>query len=220
MRSVLGVLALQLGLAGAVWGQEAPVQAAPASEVWFPRVSVTASVGVFAPVLPVIAIKNGTDASIALESSPAVGIEFGYHFSPSLGIYAGLTHARSFINHSTAMVLTDPPRAESPVGVYVPTGGFVWSPTVGNWLVRPMIRLGAGAKFYNFALVEVKHPVHAVSGDLGLGLMGSSGSVTLVAEARWMPSQFDPVYLPVRVAESKKQLQNDWVFQLGAKLGF
>jgi hypothetical protein len=215
MKSVLGALSLQLGLAGAVWGQ-----AAPASEVSIPKVTVTAYVGVFAPVLPVIAIKNGRDASIALQSSPAVGIELAYHFSAALGIYGGLTHVRSQINHSTAMVLVDPPSAESPVGVFTPTGGLVWSPQLWNWQVRPTFRIGAGAKFYDIALVEVKHGVQDFSGDLGFGLMGTSGGVTLVAEARWMPSQFDPAYLPVRIVEGKKQFQNDWVFELGAKLGF
>ena len=220
MRSVLGALALQVGLAGAVWGQQAPTQEAPVAAVWFPRVSVSAYVGVFAPILPVVAIKNGTDASIALESSPAMSIELGYHFSPSLGMYGGVTHARSHINNSSAMVLDDPSRAETPVGIFVPTGGFIWSPRLWNWLVRPTFRFGAGVKFYDIGLLEVKHGVQDFAGDLGIGLMGSSESVTLVAEARWMPSRFDPAYLPVRVVGSKKQFQNDWVFQLGAKLGF
>jgi len=212
MRSVLGALALQAGLAGVIWGQEAPAAAS------MPRTSINAYVGLYAPVLPLVAIQNGRDASIALESAPSVRFELSYQFSSKLGVYGGLTHARSQVNHSTAMVLEGPARAESPVGVFTPTLGFVWTP-LGSSRVGPVVRLGGGVKFYDFSLVEVKNGVQDLAGEFGIGVTGGTGSVRLLAEARWMPSQFDPAYLPVRVAESKKQPQNDWVFQLGARFG-
>ncbi len=218
MRNVLGALALLTGLAGVARGQEVAAADSTARTPPMPRISVNTYVGLYAPVLPLVAIDNGKDASVALESAPAARIELSYHFSEALGLYAGMTHARSRVNHSTAMVLEGPVRDESPVGLFIPTLGIVWTPR-GNWRVGPVLRLGGGVKFYDFALTEVKHGVQDLAGELGLGLVGGWDPIHFVAEARWMPSQFDPAYLPVSVIEGKKQPQNDWVFQVGIRFG-
>ena len=57
------------------------------------------------------------------------------------------------------------------------------------------------------------------TGDVGMGIESIGGPVLFTAEARWMPSSFDPAFLPIRTTTSPKQRQNDWVFLLGVKFG-
>ena len=57
--------------------------------------------------------------------------------------------------------------------------------------------------------------VQDFTGDFGIGIGSIGRPVSFTAEARWMPSSFDPAFLPISTASSPKQLQNDWLFLLG-----
>jgi hypothetical protein len=187
------------------------------------KVGLRTYVGTFAPVLPLVATPpNLTFASVELESGVLAGLEVDYQIMsnrPNLRVYLGMAHARSRVNHSALMVLQGPARPDSPVGLFVPTLGVLWSPRIGTFDVRPTLRVGGGVKFYDFDLLEVKHGVQDPTLDLGLGVTAGTHPVAFMAEMRWLLSQFDPKFLPVTVVGTKKQLQNDIVLQLGFRFG-
>ena len=90
-----------------------------------------------------------------------------------------------------------------------------WVPQPTWLFVRPTVRVGFGVKFYDFQLREIPNGVQDPMGDVGLGVLREEGTMSFMAEARWMPSRFDPAFLPVPVVSGGSQLQNDWVFQIG-----
>ena len=219
MKSLVSVLGLLLGISGAA---SAPLSALQQGGDQG-KVSLRTSVGVFAPILPVVSIANGLNPSVELESSSAIEVELGYDVygeNTQVTIYAAMTHIRSRMNHSSAMNLKPPARPSSPVNLFTPTGGFLITTTLGSLGIRPTLRLGVGVKFYEFNIIEVPDGVQDLTGDFGIGVVSAvSGSASLTAEARWMPSSFDPAFLPVSTATSPTQPQNDWVFMLGLKFG-
>ena len=212
MKNLVSTLALLVGVTGVASAQVLPVQQDP-------KLSLHVMVGVFAPVLPVVSIADGRNPSVELESATAVAAELNYRLGARIEIYGGITHVRSRMNHSSAMELEGPGRPSSPVNVFTPTGGFLLRFRLGNLFVQPTVRLGAGIKFYEFNILEVTDGVQDFTGDIGIGIESIGGPVFVTAEARWMPSQFDPAFLPIRTTTSPKQLQNDWVFLLGVKFG-
>lgn len=219
MKTLVSALALLAGLAAVATAQVLPGMPQPAPLET--KLGLRAYVGAFAPVLPLVAAPaDYIYASVELESGSAVGFEFDYALGGSLRAYLGIAHARSRVNHSSLMVIQGPFRDESPVGLFAPTLGLIIAPRLGSHDVRPTLRLGGGVKFYDFDLVEVTGGVQDPTADLGVGLMAGTHPVAFTAEARWLLSQFDPAYLPVRVIGAKKQLQDDLVFQLGLRFGW
>ncbi len=175
------------------------------------------SVGVFVPTLPVVAIANGQDASVELESGSAAIASLEMGFGDMLSVYGSFALIRSRMNHSSALELEGPWRPSSPVNIYTPTGGIILSPRISSLGFRPTLRLGAGVKFYEFNILEVPNGVQDPTGDIGIGITGGQQPVSFTAEARWQPSQFDPAYLPIRLATAPKQTQNEWLFTVGFK---
>jgi len=220
MKNVVSALALLAGISTAGWTQASPpVENGSTASRW----GFATYVGTFAPILSLVAIQNGKDADVRLQSAPSIGAELTFAFNQIMSIYGGATHVRSRVNHSTGMTLIgadERSQADSPVGITSPSMGFLFSPQLGSLAFRPTIRIGGGVKFYDFALREVKNGVQDPMADLGLGIVADgSGSVSFTAEARWTPSSFDPKFLPVPLIAGKQQLQNDWVFHLGLKFG-
>ncbi len=218
MKTLVSALALLAGLAAVAPAQGLPQIPQPAAGQT--KVGLRTYVGTFAPVLPLVAAPASlTYASVELESGSIAGFEFDYALKSSLRAYFGLAHARSRVNHSSLMLLQGPYRDESPVGLFAPTLGVIFAPQIGVRDVRPTLRLGAGVKFYDFDLIEVKNGVQDPTADIGIGVMAGTHPVAFTAEMRWLLSQFDPAYLPVRVIGTKKQLQDDLVLQLGMRFG-
>ena len=215
MKSIVATLTLLAGAAGAAPAQVLPQQLSS-------KVHLSAMAGMFAPILPVVAIANGVNASVELESSSAVAVEFSYGLTTGaspIAAYLGLTHIRSRMNHSSALVLNGPSRASSPVNLFTPSLGFLIQHQFGNLRIQPRLRLGVGVKFYEFNIAEVPDGVQDFTGDVGIGVVAGDGPVSFTAEARWMPSSFDPAFLPVSVIGTEKQFQNDWAFLLGLRFG-
>lgn len=212
MKNLVSTLALLVGVTGVASAQLPPTQREP-------KLSLHTMAGVFAPILPVVSIADGQNASVELESGSAVAAELTYSLGPRLGgqvaLYGGFTHVRSRMNHSSAMELDGPFRSTSPVNVTTPTLGFLYRRQVGDLNVQPTLRLGVGVKFYEFNILEVQGGVQDFAGDVGIGITSVGGPVSFTAEARWMPSGFDPAFLPISTASSPKQLQSDWLFLLG-----
>jgi hypothetical protein len=213
MKYLICAFVLLLGTAGFASAQTAP-ETQQTQSAW----SINAMVGTFAPTLSLIPIADGRNASVELESSTAFAAELAFRLESLIGdwisVYGGMTHIRSRMNHSSALELDGPWRPSSPVNVFTPTGGFFLQRSVGL-LIEPRLRLGAGVKFYEFNILEVENGVQDFTGDIGLAFVSSGGPVAFVAEARWMPSAFDPAYLPIRTLSADKPFQNDWTFMLG-----
>ena len=212
MKNLVSTLVLLVGVTGVASAQVLPV-------LQHPKLSLHTMFGVFAPILPVVAIADGQNASVELESATAVAAELSYSLGTWIEIYGGITHVRSRMNHSSAMELEGPGRPSSPVNMFTPTGGFLLSAQLGGLGVKPVLRLGAGVKFYEFNILEVTDGVQDFTGDIGIGIESIDGPVSFTAAARWMPSSFDPAFLPIRITTSPKQQQNDWVFLFGVKFG-
>jgi hypothetical protein len=216
MKCFVGALALTAGMGVRLLAQtSAPPPDRPSG------LGLSTYVGMFAPVLSLVPIKNGADPDVRLQPAASVAAELTKPIGRALAVYGGVTHARSRVNHSSAMVLsgTDEQRmSDSPVNVTVPSVGLVYSPRV-SWLVmRPTIRLGAGVKFYDFQLREVATGVQDPMADVGIGFMSTAtGDLSFMAEGRWMPSKFDPTFLPVPALSAQSQLQNDWVLHIGIR---
>jgi outer membrane protein OmpA-like peptidoglycan-associated protein len=210
MKKLFGLLALLCGIASSAAAQTTEAPRGDRGSV-----SLRASLGVFAPVLPLVAFANGRDANLDLQAGSAFGFELNWMITNGLGLYAGSTGIISRVNHSTALLTEGPVRTTSQVAVVVPTGGFILAPRIGRLGFRPMLRLGAGVKFYSFELTEVKNGVQDFTGDLGIGFIGGLGPVSFVSEARWIFSSFDPAFLPVPVRSGPKQQQNDWLLMMG-----
>ena len=210
MKKLIGMLAVLCGIASSATAQTTEAPRGDRGSV-----SLRASLGVFAPVLPLVAFANGRDANLDLQAGSAFGFELNWMITNGLGLYAGGTGIISRVNHSTALLTEGPVRTTSQVAVIVPTGGFILAPRIGRLGFRPMLRLGAGVKFYSFELTEVKHGVQDFTGDLGIGFIGGLGPVSFVSEARWIFSSFDPAFLPVPVRSGPKQKQNDWLLMMG-----
>ena len=220
MKGLVSVLGLLLGMSGVSVPLSAVQQGGDQG-----KVSLRTSVGVFAPIRPVVSIANGLNPSVELESSSAIAVELDYDFyqfgdNTQVAAYAAMTHIRSRMNHSSAMDLEPPARSSSPVNLFTPTVGFLIQTTLGSLAIQPTLRLGVGVKFYEFNIIEVTDGVQDLTGDFGIGLVSAvSGTASFTAEARWMPSSFDPAYLPLSTATSPTPRQNDWVFMLGFEFG-
>lgn len=176
-------------------------------------------VGMFAPILSLVPVKNGVDPDVQLQSSPSFTGELTHRLRGAVSVYGAVVHVRTRVNHSSAMVFTgtDEQRmADSPVNITTPSAGFLYAPKVSWLAVRPTIRVGAGLKFYDFQMREVANGVQDPTADVGVGLMSVTASdVAFVAEGRWMPSKFDPTFLPIPLVAGGSQLQNDWVLHAG-----
>ena len=142
MKNLVSTLALLVGVTGVASAQLPQIQREP-------KLSLHTMAGVFAPILPVVSIADGQNASVELESSTVVAAELGYRLITLSGdkrvvVYGGMTHIRSRMNHSSAMVLDGPARPSSPVNMFTPTGGFKLHWPLGGLSVEPTLRLGAG----------------------------------------------------------------------------
>lgn len=199
--------------------QQAPAQAKPPSRHGS-VFGIRTHVGVFMPLMPMVAVEPGRETNIELESGTAAGAELDLRFGGGVRLFAGMTHLRSRINHNSLMEAEGPSRPTSPVGIFIPTGGFLFEPPMGRNL-RLSLRLGAGVKFYDFDLVETRETgVQDITGDVGFGFTASEGALTFVSQVRGLVSQFDPKYLPVRTVGESKQNQYDVVAQIGFRYGF
>lgn len=172
-------------------------------------------VGAFAPMLPVVAVDDGHDPDVEMQSAPAVGLELEAVPAAWLRVYAGVTYTAPRLSLSGAMVSNPVNGASAATSLLIPSAGVILAPRVGRLAVRPTLRLGAGAKRYHFDLVERHGAVTDFTGDLGVGVTAADdGPVGVSAEARWLPSRFDAANLPVPVVAARRQDQNDWLFQL------
>lgn len=221
MKRIVGALALVAGVAGSSLAQASAIP--PTPETRPSGAGISTYVGMFAPVLSLVPIKNGVDPDVRLDAAPSLAAEVTWPFWRALSAYGGLSHVRTRVNHSSAMVFTgtDEQRmADSRVNLTTPSLGLLYAPTI-SWLTfRPTIRIGGGVKFYDFQLREVANGVQDPMADLGFGIMSvASSDVAFLAEARWMPSKFDPKFLPIPIVSGDPQLQNDWVFHIGFRFG-
>ncbi|HET7464964.1 MAG TPA: hypothetical protein VFJ82_27215 [Longimicrobium sp.] len=204
MRRSLAALAALFTLAGAAHAQT-PVRLKP-------------YVGAFTPMLPVVAVNDGHNPDVEMQSAPAVGMELEAVPRDWLRVYGGVTWTAPRLSLSGAMVTSPVNGASTGASLLIPTAGVIVAPRVGGLGVRPTLRLGAGAKRYHFDLVEQRHAVTDFTGDLGVGLAGADeGPVGVQAEARWLPSRFTATNLPVPVAGHPRQDQNDWLFQVSVR---
>jgi hypothetical protein len=222
MRRVVAVVAL---LAGATVGASAQAPAASAAAPKAPGVShlgLSTFVGTFTPILSLVSFKNGTDPDVRLDPASSLYGELTWALGHSLEIYGGASHVRTRVNHSSAMTFTgtDEQRMSySPVNITSPTLGVVFAPKPGWLFVQPMLRLGGGVKFYDFQLREIANGVQDPMADVGLGILknDAASGMSFIAEARWMPSKFDPAFLPIVLISGQPKLQNDWIFQVGLR---
>ena len=219
MKRIVGALALFAGVDGTASAQTAP--AGPPAAPGQSHLGLSVYVGTFAPILSLVSFQNGVDPDVRLDPASSIGGELTWALRKFgiRGIYAGATHVRTRINHSSAMTFTgtDEQRmAYSPVNITSPTFGLIFAPEPWWLFFTLTIRLGGGVKFYDFQMREVANGVQDPIADIGFGVLKeSSHALAFMAEARWMPSKFDPAFLPVPIVTGEPQLQNDWVFQLG-----
>jgi hypothetical protein len=226
MKRIVGALALLAGVAATMSAQAQAPQASAAAGPGKSHLGFATYVGTFAPVLSLMAFRNGVDPDVRLDPASSFAAEITWALGGKFGlrgVYAGMTHVRTRVNHSSAMVFTgtDEQRmAYSPVNLTAPTLGVMFIPGQPGWLFfRPTLRIGGGVKFYDFQMREIANGVQDPMLDLGFGMLKeSSSTLSFMAEARWMPSKFDPKYLPVPLITGNAQLQNDWVLQLGFRL--
>jgi hypothetical protein len=166
-----------------------------------------------------MSFRNGEDPDIRLSTASSIHAELTWDLRwRSLSAYGGATHVRTRVSHSSAMVLQglDEQRmSNSQVNLTTPTIGVFWTPQPSWLFVHPTIRVGGGVKFYDFQLREIPNGVQDPTAEIGFGIIRTEGSMSFMAEARWMPSKFDPAFLPVPVITGDPQLQNDWVAQIG-----
>lgn len=201
MKRILGVLALLMAAAGTASAQSA--------------LRVNASLGSFAPMLPVVSVADGQNPDVELESATATTLELGFAARPWATLYGGLTYAQPRLALSGAMESSAVNGASTRTTLLIPTAGVMLSRQLGRTTLRPSLRLGLGAKSYRFDLAEQDDRVTDLTGDLGLGLSAGDGPVAMTAEARWLPSTFHARSLPIRATGGAEQDQNDWIFQLG-----
>lgn len=204
------VLSLSLAVAGTARAQQSPPQQSP--------VTIRPGVGLFAPLMPLVSVDDGENPDVELQPGGSAGIELGVPIEAWVEAYGGLSAVFTRIdNASSILELRDVDAfTSSRVNLYLPTAGVLLRPMPGSD-VQPVIRLGAGAKLYAIDLFDVDDIVTDFTGDVGLGITAEAGpSLSITAEGRWLPSSFDPAFLPIRLPESglqSNQFQNDWVFQ-------
>jgi len=175
-------------------------------------------VGAFAPMLPVVAVNDGENPDVEMQSAPAVGMELEAAPRTWLRVYAGVTWTSPRLALSGAMVSSPVNGTTSRTTLLIPSAGVILAPQLGSLAVQPTLRLGAGAKRYRFDLVEQRHAVTDFTGDFGVGLSSRDDApVGVSAEARWLPSRFAARNLPVPVIGNPRQDQNDWLFQVSAR---
>jgi len=201
MRRSLGVLAALVCLAGTASAQSA--------------VRLKPYVGAFAPMLPVVAVDDGRNPDVEMQSAPAVGMELEAVANHWLRAYAGVTYTAPRLTLGGVMQAGPVNGLSTGTTLLIPAAGVILAPRIGGLAVRPTLRLGAGAKRYHFDLVEQRRAVTDFTGDLGVGIAGADeGPVSFAAEARWLPSRFSADNLPVGAIGHLRQDQNDWLFQL------
>jgi hypothetical protein len=188
----------------------------PAAGAQEPGLLLRSRIGVFAPGLPLVAVADGYHPSVHLAPGPLFGLDAERGLTGPLTAYAGIAAAFSRLHHSGVMELspgdgTDSSRAT----LLMPTAGILVTPRIEGLLLRPMLRLGAGAKVYRFDLTHATSPVWHPTADLGVGFTSEAGGLRFFTEARWMPSRFDARYLPIRATDGFMQTQADWQVQLG-----
>ena len=204
MKRSLVVLALLLGAAGTAQGQGA--------------LRLKPYVGAFAAMLPLVAVDDGHNPDVEMQSAPAVGVELEADPRAWLRVYAGLMFTAPRMSHSGAMVSNPVNGASTGTTLLIPSAGVILAPRLGRLAVRPTLRLGAGLKRYHFDLVERHGAVTDFTGDLGVGLTAAEdGPVAVSAEARWLPSRFEADNLPIPALAHNRQDQNDWLFQLSLR---
>ena len=175
-------------------------------------------VGAFAPMLPMVAVNDGENPDVEMQSAPVVGVEVEAAARDWLRVYAGAAWTSPRLALSGAMVSSPVNGATSRTTLLLPTAGVIVAPRIGGAAVRPTLRLGAGAKRYRFDLVEQRHAVTDFTGDVGFGLAGGDdGPIGISAEARWLPSRFSARNLPIPAVGNPRQDQNDWLFQISAR---
>lgn len=181
-------------------------------------VTVRPGLGLYAPLMPLVAVDNGEDSDVELHPGAAAGLEVGVPIMPWIEAYGGATVVFTRLDHGSGILELRPvdPSISSRVNLFIPTAGALLRP-LSAYRVQPVIRLGAGAKLYDYDLFDVDDPITDFVGDIGIGVDADAGeALALTAEARWLPSSYDPSNLPIRLPESglqSNQFQNDWVFQ-------
>lgn len=206
MKRILMALSLVIGVTSVASAQEAGL-------------GVKTTVGAYKATLPLVAVSNGIDPSVELHSAPVIGLELDYRFNTWIGAYGSLNGVFTQLGHTPLFELAGPNPTSSEATVVMSTLGALLSP--GFLPVRPTLRLGLGSKWYDFDFPELESDnVIDMMLDLGLGMSANTGALSLMAEARWVPSQFDPAYLPIRLGtDPDRQVQSDWLFQMGFRYG-
>jgi hypothetical protein len=201
---------------------------AAAAEAQQGQVTVRPNLGVYTPAFALVQVDDGYNPHVEMGAGPQVGLELGVNvLRPWANVYAGFTAAFSRLHHSGVMELRDVDNhASSRANLYMPTAGVFLAPAIGDIIrgagdmpFHPTLRLGLGAKMYDFDLYDRSGGlVGDFTGDIGFGFLTGAGPVSYSVEARWAPSTFDAQMLPIRAYGNTDQVQNDWFFQVGLQL--
>jgi hypothetical protein len=215
MRKMILALALFFGASSVAMAQDGAVSLKP-------------HLGVYAPAWALVQVQDGYHSHVELGAGPLVGLELDVNvLRPWFNVYAGFTGAFSRLHHSGVMELRDVDSpASSRANLYLPTVGLFFAPAIGDIIraagdipLHPTLRLGMGAKLYDFGLWDRRGGmVSDFTGDIGFGFLTGAGPLSYSVEARWAPSSFDARTLPIRAYGNTDQTQNDWLFQMGVQL--
>jgi hypothetical protein len=180
------------------------------------RVTIRSQVGVFTSALPLVAVADGYNQNVQLGAAPLIGLDLELAIARGVALYGGGAAVFTRLHHSGAMELESVDGEHSSrAALFASTGGLLMAMPLGVGALRPALRVGAGAKIYNFDLHHARSPVIAPTGDIGATIEVGSGPVRFFTEARWLPSRFDARLLPIRTTGNHRQLQHDWALQVG-----
>ena len=215
MKKLILTLALLFGASSVAMAQDGAV-------------SIRPHMGVYAPAYALVQIDDGYHSHFEMGAGPLVGLGIDVNvLRPWVNLYGNFTGAFSRLHHSPVMELRDVDNpASSRANIYMPTVGLFLAPAIGQIIpalgdlpIQPTVRLGLGAKLYDFDLWDRRGGlVSDFTGDLGFGFLTGAGPVSYSVEARWAPSTFDAQMLPIRAYGNTDQTQNDWFFQMGMQL--
>lgn len=208
-------LAAILGWAvlGAAWAGTAEAQES--------RIGVRTAIGMFAPVRVLAAARSSSDVDVALEPALQVRGELDFRLTEAATLYAGLDYVWTRMQHATTVGLGSVRRDYTGVSLAVPTAGVLVPVPGFSGAIRPTLRLGVGFKIYEVHALTQPYRIRDPTLDVGFGLTAATQNrLDVVAEARWLGSEFRHQALPFMGRTTATQILSDWVVQLGVRFGF
>lgn len=181
--------------------------------------NVRFSVGMLLPTYPLVLVEPGQGASVNLVSAPMINTELQYPLREPLSAFFAASWSPAHITDSEVLEMQEPHRPLYSAAVGTITVGGAYR----RGVLRDMeaaARLGGGFKLYRFDLEGSPGLVRDLTLDVGGSLALRRALPRVEIEVRYLPSFFDPRFLPIRATGDERQLQNDFHVLLGYRATF